>query len=114
MCLSKVETGDIVWPEKPRKRSDEVLKPILNELGLSEGDLKRHGLAVRERKTMAIELLCRLSRASQREMMPLCGYRRESSVGKQRRALRGRLEADPAFARRFHGLRKKLEKGLEC
>lgn len=112
--FTKIDTGDIRWPVKRRKSLEEAVKPILKELDLSKEDLRMHGRAVGVKKMMAIELLCRLSSASQRELMPICGYKRESSVGKQRSALRSRLNADHAFAGRFDMLQNKLGKALTC
>ena len=111
---SKVDRGDIVWPEKPRKPLEKVIGPVLREVGLSAEELKRHGRAVGERKPMAIELLCRHSAASQREVARFCGYDRDSSVGKQRRVLREKLHAAPDFARLFDATVKRVANALNA
>ena len=111
---SKVDRGDIAWPEKPRKPLREVMGPVLQELGLSAEDLRRHGRAVGERKAMAVELLCRYSAASQRELAPFCGYGQESSVGKQRRKLRENLRGNPTFIRLFDATAKRVAKALNA
>jgi putative transposase len=111
---SKVDCGDIVWPERPRTPVGTVMGPVLQEVGLTEVELKRHGRAVGERKSMAIELLCRHSSASQRDVAALCGYRRDSSVGKQRRMLREKLSADAAFASLFEATGKRVAKALNA
>jgi len=112
--FAKSDTGDIAWPEKPRKAVAEVLGPILKELGLKEEDLKRHGRALGATKGIAIELLCQLSGGRQREIAPYCGYARESVVGKQRRSLRDRMEADKTLKIRFDSIREKLWKKLNA
>jgi hypothetical protein len=111
---SKVDRGDIVWPEKPRKPLEKVIGPVLREVGLSAEDLKRHGQAVGERKPMAVELLCRYSAASQRELAPFCGYGQESSVGKQRRKLRENLRGNPTYIRLFDATAKRVAKALNA
>jgi hypothetical protein len=83
----KVEAGDIVWSEKPRKPLKEVLLPVFKQVGLTVEDLKRHRLVVGEGKMMAIELLYQLPSAAQRDVIPYCGYKRKSSVDKQRSVL---------------------------
>ena len=107
---SKADTGDIVWPEKQRKPVDEVLGPVLEELGISCADLQCHGLAVGEKKMLAIELLCRLSSVAQRGLVQYCGYKREANVGWQRKLFRVRIRADASFARRFALLENKLKR----
>ena len=92
----------------------EAIGPILKELGISGEDLKRHGLATGVEKMLAIELFCKFSSASQREITPLCGYKRESSVGRQRNALRERLKNDGKLFRRFELIEKRLGRVLEC
>jgi len=55
--------------------------------GLSAKEIKRHGLAVGVKKMLAIELMCQLSSTTQREVGRQCGYRHESTVGRERRTL---------------------------
>jgi REP element-mobilizing transposase RayT len=103
-----VNGGDVVWPEKPRKPIEAVANAVLGAVGLSAEDLRRHGRAVGERKGMAIELLCRYSSASQREVARFIGCGQESMIGKQRRVLRERVARDPAFARSFETSAKRV------
>ena len=112
--FAKSDTGDIAWPEKPKKTVAEVLRPVLKELGLEEEDLKRHGRALGIKKGMAIELLCQLSGGRQRELAPYCGYVRESVVGKQRRFLRDRMKVDETLQKRFQSIRKRLWRKLNA
>lgn len=112
--LSKaVVGGDVVWPEKPRKPLAEVAAFVFSELQMSADELKRHGRAVGERKGMAIELLCRYAAASQREVARMSGFGHESGVGKQRRLLRVRLQADDGFARTFQTAVRRVETALK-
>jgi REP element-mobilizing transposase RayT len=111
---SKVDTGDIVWPEKPRQSLKEVMTPVLDAVGLTAEDLKRHGRATGDRKLLAVELLCQMSSAPQRAVAPFCGYKRESSVGKQRKLFRARLNSEADLSKRFEALKKKLDKTLNA
>lgn len=111
---SKVDTGDIVWPERRRKPLEEVIGPIVKGLELEESDLRRHGRAVGVGKMMAIELLCTMSAASQREVARRCGYRRETSVGQQRRVLRERLEKESSLRRRWERVKQRVSRSLKA
>jgi REP element-mobilizing transposase RayT len=111
---SKVDTGDIVWPEKPRKGLEEVIGPVLKVVNIDADRVVLHGRAVGEKKMLVIELLCRLSCATQREVGSRLGYRSETAVGKQRLLLRGRIKRDAAFRKLFESLEKKAEKELNA
>lgn len=112
--FSKIDTGDIVWPEKPRESAKEVLPSVLDELGLFGEELKQHGLLVGEKKAMAIELLCQLSSSSQREISRYCGYKSETVVGRQRATLRRRLAEDPTLKKRFETAKRKVRECLNA
>ena len=84
-------------------------RSCLKETGISREDLKSRGRAAGERKMLAIELLCRFSDVTQRGLVKHCGYKHEWNVGWQRRMLTRRLQNDPAFARKFALLEKRLK-----
>lgn len=111
--FSKVDTGDIAWPVKERKPLKEAMPVVLKMVGLTTEEFKDHGLAIGDKKMMAIELLCRFSSASQRALMPYCGYKHESAVGKQRKSLRLRLKEDTSLAKKFRTLQNKAAKDLD-
>lgn len=112
--FSKVETGDIIWPEKTKRPLEQVIEPVLEEVGLAADELRGHGRVTGDKKMIAIELLCRLSSASQRSISPFCGYKREATVGRQRKALRSRIREDAGFAKRLKTMEKKLKRRLNA
>ena len=93
-------TGDIVWPEDRLPGIDEVAKRVCDEFKVAAEDLAGHGRAVGKVKALAVELCCRCSRTSQREVAKRFGYGSESSVGKARQLARVVLAEDTGLARR--------------
>ena len=112
--LLKSDTGDIVWPEKPRKGLADVLPVVLDGLGLKKTDLKKHGRTLGEKKSMAIELLCQLSSVSQRELTSHFGYSVETSIGKQRKLLVQRFEKDPKARAKYEAVKKHILEKLNA
>lgn len=110
--MSKVVTGDIVWPEKRKKGLDEVVGAALKVVGLKTEDLTANGRRLGEKKGVVVELLCRHASASQRAVAKKLGYRSETSVGKQRQLMRKRLREKPGFAKGFEKQSSRLEKLL--
>jgi len=110
--MSKVVTGDIVWPAKKKKGLDEVAEAALRVVGLKTEDLTANGRRLGEKKSIVVELLCRHTSASQRDVAKKLGYRSETSVGKQRQLFRSRMNEDTAFAKTFEKQSNKLEKLL--
>lgn len=106
--LRKVDTGDIIWPGKVKKGLEEVLGKALKVVGMRVDELGEHGLRIGEKKSHLVELLCRCSSASQREVALQLGYKCEHSVGKQRQLFRRKLKEDTAFRKTFAKLLRKM------
>ena len=83
--MEQGETGDIVWPEARRLNVKDVEAAVIEELKVTAKDLHAHGRHAGPAKSMAIELCCRFTGLSQREIALHFGYGSESSVGKQRK-----------------------------
>lgn len=98
--IERAVTGDIVWPEDLFPGIDEVAKRVCDEFKVATEDLTGHGRAVGKVKALAVELCCRCSGASQREVAKRFGYGSESSVGKARQLARAMLAGDSGLARR--------------
>lgn len=106
--FSKVDRGDIVWPEKAKKGLEEVVGAALKVVGLRVEELGEHGRRVGDRKSYLVELLCRYSSASQREIAGRLGYKCDQSVGKQRQLLRRKMKEDRSYAKTFEKLSRRM------
>jgi len=107
--LHKADDGDISWPEPDRVPMGVVTAAVAELFRVKEEDLRFHGRRLGIAKAVAVELCCRLSGLTQREIAGHFGYRSESSVGKQRQAIATRLDADPSLDRKVATLMKKLD-----
>ena len=81
--LHKADEGDIVWPEADRVPLESVLAIVAAHYKVSEADLRFHGRRMGMVKAVAIDLCCRFSGETQREVAKMFGYRDSSSVGKR-------------------------------
>ena len=106
--MSRVMTGDIAWPVETGKEPEKVLGVVLDALGLTRADLTRHGLAAGDVKMLAVEVMCRHSAATQRQVARMLGYGSESAVGKQRQKFRVRARDEAALLRRYEQLEQKV------
>lgn len=100
----RAEMGDIVWPEDRPPSVAEVAEVVMAELGVTLAELRFHGHRMGQRKALAVELCCRLSGATQREVGRYFKYGSEASVGKARQ----RVQACPDKARDIDILAKKV------
>jgi hypothetical protein len=98
----------IIWPEDRRPAVGEVEAAVLAEFGFKAEDLRFHGHRLGVLKAVALDLCCRHSGATQREVAQRFGYRHESAVGKARRVARAALGADGALARQADRVEKSL------
>jgi hypothetical protein len=101
---------DVSWPEKKAVEITSVASAVSDEYGLKEGDLKGRSRRASVAKKVAVELACRYTEKSQREIGLHFGYCSGSAVGKQRQSLR-RLLSVPALVRRMSKLEKALING---
>jgi len=108
--VERAVTGDIVWPEDRMRSIEEVERAVLKEFKISREDLHFHGHRAGDVKVVAIVLCCEYTGKSQREVSRYFGYTNESTVGRYRRDLPGRLEKDPHLAKRVAKLRARLSK----
>ncbi len=107
--MERAVTGDIVWPEDRLPSLDDVSVAVAEELGIGLAALRSHGHSVGDRKVVAVELCCRLSNASQRDVGRCFAYGSESSVGKARKRARVLLDGDPTFAAKLSRITKRLK-----
>lgn len=109
--FTKSDTGDIAWPEKRRPALEDVLEPVMKALGLSGEELTGSGRGRRADRQVAVELLCRVSSATQREVAGRLGYESESAVGKIRKAWREQCRKTPALLKGLQRIENQLERG---
>lgn len=88
------ETGDVEWPESESPEIEAIEAAVMKEFRVSREDLHFHGQRAGMAKTVAIELCCRLSGKSQREVGKYFGYTTDSGACQQRRKLAFMQEKD--------------------
>jgi len=81
-----------------------VEEAVSRRFGVPVSDLHYHGHRAGVAKAAAIELCCRLTGKSQREVGARFGYHSESSVGKQRKLLAGLMSEDRALTAKVAGI----------
>lgn len=106
----KADHGDIVWPQSRTIPVEMIIDAVAEKYKVRRKDLIGHGRRLGIVKAVAIELCCRLSGRTQRDIASYFGYRSESSVGKQRQTLAKLIEKDPSLQRRIRALSRSLEK----
>ena len=106
--LHKADDGDIVWPEADRVPPESVLAIVAEHFKVPEDDLRFHGRRLGMVKAIAVDLCCRFSDETQREVAKLFGYRDSSSVGKRRQSLATHLAEDPALRRQVARIEKRI------
>jgi putative transposase len=106
--MERAVTGDIVWPEDQRPGLAEVEAAVLAELGLQAEDLRCHRRRLGTLKSLALELCCRHSGATQRAVACHFGYGSESAVGKARRRAQAILTCDKDLASHAERVQRRL------
>ena len=106
--LHKADDGDIVWPEAKKVPVEAVRTIVAEHFKVSEDDLRFHGRRLGMVKAVAIDLCCRFSDETQRDIAKRFGYRDDSSVGKRRQALAARLAEDPTLRRHVARIEKSI------
>ena len=110
--MEQALTGDIIWPEDEMASIENVEKAVKESFGVSGADLRRHGRRAGSAKAVAVDLCCRLTGRSQREVARYFGYRSESAAGKQRRLVLDRLVEDDGLARRMARIETAVRNGM--
>ena len=83
--------GDVIWPEEESVSLEDIERRVAKEFGVEVDDLHVHGNRCKEAKAATLEIACRLSRKTHREIGKFFGVS-GSTVGKQRQRLRRKLE----------------------
>ncbi len=98
--VNKGVYGDIKWPEGKRVPIDMILRVVADEFGVKVEDLEAKNSENAGRK-VAMELACRYSGLSQRQIGECFGYGGNGSVLKQRDRLKELLGKDDKLQKRM-------------
>ncbi len=98
--MEKAFQGDYIWPEDRLPGIAAIEAAVVKEFGVSCDDLHFHGQRAGVIKSIAIELCCRLSGKTQREVGEYFGYTGDGGVCKQRQRLAPILERDKELSDR--------------
>lgn len=108
--MERAVTGDILWPEDRRPGIETLESAVVRQLGISREKLHSHGRCVGWQKSLAIEICCEQSGASQREVGQYFGYSNDSGVSRQRKRWAALLASDKALSRRAEHLTRRIIK----
>lgn len=100
--------GDIRWPTGRHVPVERIAGIVAEAFKLDVSDLQGQGYAARLPKKVALELACRHSGQSQRQIGVYFGYRGNGSVNKQRQRLRESLAGNRTLIRKLSRLEKKI------
>lgn len=103
--------GDIRYPDGPIVELKEIEGAVADEFGVEVKDLRDHGSRGGVAKSVAIELCCRLSGKTQREIAKHYAYKTDAGVSRQRRVLREKVSQDAGLRRQVERLKKRLVAG---
>jgi putative transposase len=104
MEVARYIEGDVIRPKERVSEIGVVEIAVSREFGVKVQDLHYDGHRAGLAKTVAVELSCRLTGKSQREVGMYYGYGHESSVGKQRKLLASLTAGDAGLAKRIDKL----------
>jgi putative transposase len=106
LALRRTQTAerDVTWPRGLQPGVETVKRVVAQAYGIECASLHRHGLRVGAPKAMAIELACRVTGRSQREIGRHFGYASDAGVAKSRRALAEQLKSDASLRSRLREL----------
>lgn len=100
--------SDIDLPAEATIGLAEIATAVASEFGFAPSDLRLPGARLGPARGVFVELACRLSRCSQRDVAAYLANVSEHAVGKARQKLRSALRSDAALRGRV----KKLERSL--
>lgn len=111
MHLAKACEGvDVYRPRERIVRIEAVEKEVGKVFGIEVKDLHVDGHRAGSAKTIAVELSCRLTGKTQREVGQYFGYISDSSVVKQRKKFRDILREDDGLEKCINRMKRKLLK----
>jgi REP element-mobilizing transposase RayT len=113
MKVARYIDGDVIRPKERVSEIGVVEIGVSKEFGVEVADLHYDGHRAGVAKAVAVELSCRLTGKSQREVGAYYGYGSESSVGKQRRLLARLVAFDARLAKRIARLAGKILRTAE-
>jgi len=107
--------ADVWWPSEAQRHLSlsEIDSVVADVFGVSDNVLRCHGRTAGVSKTVAVEMGCRHSGQTQRQLVRHYGYRSDSSVSRQRARLAVLAEKDPGLAQRVRQVEKRLTATLK-
>jgi putative transposase len=104
--------GDVAWPEDRLPSVQDIEAVVLKECGVGRDKVHCHGHHGGVVKSMVVELCCRMSGSSQRDVGRYFGYGSDSGVSKQRRRFAEVFGRDKGLADRFGRLESRVRKSI--
>jgi len=111
MRMQRAVTGDILWPQEMMLDIHTVESATAESFGVGVADLRGKARRASTAKSVAIELSCRLTGKSQREVSRHFGYASEATISKQRKRLARAMGVDGELERRVARLKHRLMRG---
>ena len=108
--VNKGVYGDIRWPDGKQLPLEQIADEVSEGFNLDRKALLTRCEASRIARKVALELSCRYSGKSQRQIGEYYGYRGNGSVLKQRKRLKEIMETDERLRKRFEKISKQLAK----
>jgi hypothetical protein len=108
----KVDRGaigrDVFLPKESEIPIEDIEKEIAKAFRVKVRDLHISGKRMGYVKGLAIELICQLTKKTQREVGKYFGYKDESSSGKQRKKIQALLKEDGNLKKKYVNSKKKI------
>jgi len=100
--------GDIILPEEPRLSFTEIEELVAGKCHVAVESLHRHGRSTGIAKALAVDLCCRFSGKTQRDVARHFGYKTDAGVTNLRRMLERTLSEDAELDRLWLKLKRHL------
>lgn len=101
--------SDLAAPEKRQREVSELLRLACEVLGVTMADMKAGGRRLGMKRSMAIELVCRVSGVTQRAVAEHLGVS-EHAIGKQRHRLASALSNDAESREKQDAARQRYDR----
>lgn len=108
--IERVVNGDVKWPEDRRPGIGVIEQVVLDEFGVRREDLHGHGGHAGVAKSIAVELSCRYSGKTQREVGAYYGYASDGGVTKQRQRIEDKIAKDKNLSAQIKKLAQLISK----